>query len=58
MKFIFSYVKKHGKLACFGIGIKSVGSFLELLIPYVMEHLIDKVEKTKNANERKSLLVS
>lgn len=48
MKFIFSYVKKHGKLACFGIGIKIVGSFLELLIPYVMEHLIDKVVPTKN----------
>ncbi len=48
MKFIFSYVKKHGKLACFGIGIKIVGSFLELLIPYVMEHLIDKVVPAKN----------
>ena len=48
MKFIFSYVKKHAKLACFGIGIKIVGSFLELLIPYVMEHLIDKVVPAQN----------
>ncbi len=48
MKFIFSYVKKHAKLACFAMTIKIIGSFLELLLPYVMEHLIDKVVPTKN----------
>ena len=48
MKFIFSYVKKHAKLAMFGITIKVLGAFLELLIPYVMEHLIDEVVPTKD----------
>lgn len=48
MKFIYSYVKKHIKLACFGITIKMLGAFLELLIPYVMKHLIDEVVSTKN----------
>ena len=48
MKFIFSYVKKHAKLAAFGITIKVMGAFLELLIPYVMEHLIDEVVPTRD----------
>lgn len=47
MKFIFSYVKKHWRLALFGMILKIVGSFGELLIPYVMEHLIDEVVPTK-----------
>ncbi len=48
MKFIFSYVKKHWRLALFGMILKIVGSFGELLIPYVMEHLIDEVVPTKD----------
>lgn len=48
MKFIFSYVKKHARLAMFGMTIKVLGAFLELLIPYVMEHLIDEVVPTRD----------
>ena len=47
MKFIFNYVKKHWILALFGMILKIVGSFGELMIPYVMEHLIDEVVPTK-----------
>ena len=47
MKFIFNYVKKHWMLALFGMILKIVGSFGELMIPYVMEHLIDEVVPTK-----------
>ena len=31
----------------FGMGLKIIGSFGELMIPYVMEHLIDEVVPTK-----------
>ncbi len=48
MKFIFSYVKKHIRIVTFGISIKMIGAFLELLIPYVMEHLIDDVVPAKD----------
>ena len=47
MKFIFNYVKKHWMQALFGMILKIVGSFGELMIPYVMEHLIDEVVPTK-----------
>ena len=47
MKFIFNYVKKHWVLALFGMVLKIIGSFGELMIPYVMEHLIDEVVPTK-----------
>lgn len=48
MKFIFSYVKKHIRLVAFGMVIKILGSLLDLLIPYIMEHLIDEVVPTKD----------
>lgn len=48
MKFIFSYVKKDLRLVLFGITIKLIGSFGELLLPYVLQHLIDDVVPTKN----------
>ncbi len=51
MKFIFSYMKKHMKLISFGITIKTLGAFMELLIPYVMEHLIDEVVPTKQMKQ-------
>ena len=35
MKFIFSYVKKDLRLVAFGMTIKLLGSFGELLLPYV-----------------------
>ena len=48
MKFIFSYVKKDLRLVAFGMTIKLLGSFGELLLPYVLQHLIDDVVPTKN----------
>ncbi len=48
MKFIFSYVKKDLRLVAFGMTIKLLGSFGELLLPYVLQHLIDNVVPTKN----------
>ena len=48
MKFIFSYVKKDLRLVAFGMTIKLLRSFGELLLPYVLQHLIDDVVPTKN----------
>jgi len=48
MKFIFSYVKKDLRLVVFAMAIKLIGSFGELLLPYVLQHLIDNVVPTKN----------
>lgn len=47
MKFIFSYVKKNLKLAVFAMTIKILGSFGELLLPYVLEHMIDEIVPTR-----------
>ena len=46
MKFIFSYLKKYVKIMLVGTFIKISASILELLIPYVLEHIIDNVAPT------------
>ena len=51
MKFIFSYVKKDLRLVIFGMTIKLLGSFGELLLPYVLQHLIDDVVPTKDMSQ-------
>lgn len=43
MKFIFRYLKKYTNIMIVGTLIKLTGNVLELLIPYVMEHIIDDV---------------
>ncbi len=43
MKFIFSYVKKYRKLVALAMGIKLSAAVGELLLPYVLEHLVDDV---------------
>ena len=43
MKLIGQYIKKYKKLFIFGLVFKLLSSVLELLIPYVMEHIIDTV---------------
>ena len=48
MKFIFSYVKKDIWLVIFAMTIKLIGSLGELLLPYVLQHLIDEVVPTKD----------
>ena len=47
MRFIFSYLKKYIKVMSIGLGIKLLASIGELLIPYVLEHIIDEVVPTK-----------
>ena len=48
MKLIGQYIKKYQKLFMFGLGFKFISSVLELLIPYVMEHIIDTVALSGN----------
>lgn len=43
MKFIYSYVKKYKKLVLMAMGIKCTAAMGELMIPYVLEHIIDNV---------------
>ncbi len=47
MRFIFSYLKKYINIMLIGFGIKLLASMGELLIPYVLEHIIDEVVPTK-----------
>ena len=43
MKFILSYMKKTWLFILITMVIKFIGTFLELLIPYVLEYIIDSV---------------
>ena len=43
MRFIFSYVKKHIWLVAFAITLKTAAAMGELMLPYILEHLIDDV---------------
>ena len=43
MKFILSYVKKYRAMVAVGMLIKLSAALAELLLPYVLEHLIDDV---------------
>ena len=47
MRFLWKYLKKYARRIIGVMGIKLSGTVLELLIPYVMEHLIDHVVPTK-----------
>lgn len=48
MKFIFSYLKKYRKMVAAVMCIKLLGTLGELMLPYVLEHLIDDVVPQKN----------
>lgn len=50
MKFIASYLKKYINVMLVGLLIKSSASLGELLIPYVLEHIIDDVVPAKEMN--------
>ncbi len=47
MGFIFSYLKKYIRAITGTMAVKLVGTGMELLIPYVLEHMIDHVVPTK-----------
>ena len=48
MKFILSYMKKTWLFILITMVIKFIGTFLELLIPYVLEYIIDSVAPRKS----------
>ena len=48
MKFLWRYLRIHVKRIVGVMGIKLSGTLMELLIPYVMEHLIDHVVPAGN----------
>ncbi len=43
MKHLWKYLKKYRWIIMGGMGLKLCGTLVELLIPYVMEHLLDHV---------------
>ena len=47
MKCILQYMKVYFKTILLGVTIKFLGTFLEFMIPYVLEHLLDNVVPTK-----------
>lgn len=47
MKFIWSYMKQYSRLMTAIILVKFLGTFTELLLPYVLEHMIDIVAPQK-----------
>ena len=48
MKLIFRYMKECWKRIITSVTCKSLGSLGELMIPYILEHIIDDVVPTKN----------
>ncbi|MGN1164066.1 MAG: ABC transporter ATP-binding protein [Candidatus Ornithospirochaeta sp.] len=48
MKFILSYMKKTGGYIALTMLVKFLGTFMELLIPYVLEYIVDSVAPTKD----------
>lgn len=48
MGLIFYYMKKYRKRIAGGISLKTLASLGELMIPYILEHIIDDVVPTKN----------
>ena len=47
MKFLWKYLKNYKWIILGGMGLKLAGTLVELLIPYVMEHLLDHVVPQK-----------
>ncbi|MCD8180194.1 MAG: ABC transporter ATP-binding protein, partial [Firmicutes bacterium] len=48
MKFMFSYLSRYKGLVAVCMISKFIGTVLELLIPYVLEYMIDSAAPTKN----------
>lgn len=47
MKLIIRYMKECWKRICMSVSMKTLGALGELLIPYILEHIIDDVVPTK-----------
>lgn len=48
MRLIFSYLKKYRWAVVLTMILKLVGTFVELLLPYILEHLVDNIAPTKS----------
>ena len=46
MKFILKYLRPHYTMMTVGLIIKIVGTLVDLIIPYILEHIIDNVVPT------------
>ncbi len=46
MKFLIKYLRPHFSMMTLGLIIKIVGTLMDLLIPYILEHIIDNVVPT------------
>lgn len=51
MRFIFSYLKKYWKIVATVMIIKLLGTLGELMLPYVLEHMIDDVVPIKDMRQ-------
>ena len=51
MKLIFRYLKKYRWPFIYSIILKSAATFIELLLPYILKHLIDEVVPSKNLSQ-------
>ncbi len=49
MKFLFGYLKKYRFIMAFGMAVKLSAAVAELMLPYVLEHLVDDVAPQQNA---------
>ncbi len=47
MRFLWKYLKNYRWMILLGMGLKLAGTLVELMIPYVMEHLLDHVVPQK-----------
>ena len=43
MKMIFRYMRPYWRMILFGVAIKLLAAMTELMVPYILEHLIDEV---------------
>ncbi len=50
MKMIFRYMRPYWKMILLGVGIKLFATMTELMLPYILEHLIDVVVPQGNRN--------
>lgn len=51
MKFLWKYLQKYKWMILMGMSVKLGGTMLELLIPYVMEHLLDHVVPRRDVTQ-------
>ena len=48
MKFVFKHLRPFSVHMCFGLFIKFLGTIADLLLPYILAHIIDNVTPAKN----------